>query len=148
MARKLAMHDHGSASYDASLNDDHFQAHITSGQRGKRLRITTPTQVLRVSSRSELKAALDNFRREAVGLRFVVEDSNVARRRYVESVRPCLRYYCAKFGMTVPDWLTNDDRYTSLTDGEKMRMFGTDHLNIKEFKKVKMPKLQVGGANA
>jgi hypothetical protein len=58
-------------------------------------------------------------------------------------VRPALRYWCAKYGVDVPSWLQTDDYFTKqLGPEEKMEMFGTTKLIIKEFrpwKDVPMP---------
>lgn len=117
--------------------EDHFQSYIKEDPNTgkKRLKIITPSMVVHIGDKDELKLQLDHYKKPVIG--DLVPNTKLARRHLVEHVRPALRYWCTKFGVEVPDWLQNEERFTQLSPEEKMEMFGTDRLDIREFKKFK-----------
>lgn len=103
----------------------------------KGARVDTPESVVPIKDRNELDHQLVHYARLAFA--HTTPDNQIARRKYVELIRPALRYYCKKFGREVPDWLRNDDYYTKvMTPEERTRHFGTKPLRIGEFQKLRM----------
>ena len=95
--------------------------------------------MVRIHDKEELEHQLDHYANP--DLMSLVPDSEFARKNFVEKVRPALRYYCKKFGVTVPKWLTNDKFYTDhMSAQERQQYFGTVKLSIREFKKLKKMK--------
>ncbi len=117
--------------------EDHALFELVPGKdkKGFRPMVTSPSDVLQIHTPEEMQARLQHYQR-FVGLK-IMYDTQGARKRYVEKVRPALRYYCKKFSVAVPDFLKNDRYYTTLPDEEKQELFGTTQLNIREFTKVK-----------
>lgn len=106
----------------------------TMPKTGKSIRVTTPADMVDIDSKEELAAQLEHYHQPLI--RNVVPDAPAARKRYVEWLRPALRYYCAKFGMKVPDWLANDSYYLELPPEEKIDLFGTTDLKIRKFEPI------------
>lgn len=113
---------------------------------GKSPKITMPKDVVEIRSKEELQAQLKHYNKPFVS--HVVGDSKAARLNYIERLRPALRYYCAKFGVAVPKWLANDDFYLKMTDSQKLHLFGTTELKVKEFKKLKFKRRVVQDGKA
>lgn len=119
--------------------DDHFIHELVSNPHsptGKSVKVTTPSDVLKIQDKRELYAQLDHYSQPFI--RLSLPNDPFARKHYVEKVRPALRYYCKKFGVKVPDWLANDDYFKNMPDDEKRDMFGTHQLSHREFEPRKM----------
>lgn len=106
------------------------------GDGKKSIQAHTPEQTLPVHTKDELEAQLKHYAKMLMSLHTA---SNVAaRRKYVELIRPTLRYYCNKFNVKAPPWLATDDYYTqTMTANERQKMFGVRPLRIGEFQKLK-----------
>ena len=121
-----------------SEHNDHFifeHQHNPHKPGGKSIRITSPSQVLRIHDKEELEMQLKHYSRGILGL--MIRNSQFARRWHVEKVRPALRYYCKKYQVKIPHWLENDDEYRHMSDEEKTRHFGTTKLSLREFTPLK-----------
>lgn len=117
--------------------DDHaiFEAvESPNSPHGHVPRVTTPAMVLHVPDKNELQELLKMYGHPFI--KHVTPDDPFARRWHVEKVRPALRFYCQKFGVTVPDYLKNDDHWKNLPDEEKQELFGTTKLRIREFRPI------------
>ena len=115
--------------------DDHMMlevVHNPHSKTGRSLKVTTPAQVLKIHSKEELMAQLDQYSKPFI--RHVVVDSKFARKHYLEKVRPALRYYCKKFDVEVPAWLKDDSYYHNLPNEEKEQLFGTAKPARREFR--------------
>lgn len=121
--------------------DNHVMFELRSDPKsstGKSVGIKRPTDVLPIHDKEELQLQLDHYK--SPFLKHVVPDSTFARKNYILYVRPALRYYCAKFGVTVPDWLKTDAYYENLPDTEKQDLFGTTKLRFNgQFSPVNQP---------
>lgn len=129
----------------AAEKNDHFIFDLVENPKsktGKSPRITAPRDVIRISDRKELQAQLAHYNRPFIKL--LLPESKFARKFYVEKVRPALRYYCQKYNEPVPEWLKDDHYFENLSDKEKLDMFGTVELKIREFK----PMLKFAGGQA
>lgn len=107
-------------------------------------RVTTLPQALDVHSKDELQAQLKHWSKGSgpMFLRNLLPKADNPRKvalNYFQKIRPALRAYCAKYGVKVPKWLATDAQYTSMQDSEKLALFGTTKLVIREFKPLKMP---------
>lgn len=98
--------------------------------------VTQPHDVLSIPNQKELEAQLEHYAKPF--LKQLFEEPH-QRLFYLQKIRPALRYYCKKFDVTVPDWLKTDKIYTDLEPAEKLDMFGTVHLPVREFSKIKSP---------
>jgi len=106
------------------------------GDGTKGIDVHTPEKVLPVHSKDELEAQLKHYAKFLLALH--TADNTAARRKYVELIRPALRYYCKKFNTKMPDWLASDDYYTkTMSVQERQQMFGNRPLRIGEFQKLK-----------
>jgi len=116
---------------------DHVIFRTTNrGDGTKGVEVDTPEKVLPCRSKDELEAQLKHYAKFLMVLH--TADNMAARRKYVEKIRPALRYYCKKFNVKAPSWLATDDYYTkTLTADERQRMFGAKPLRIGEFQKLK-----------
>lgn len=128
-----------------NFKEDHFQSYIKLDPRTgkKKLKLLTPSMVVHIGSPDELKLQLDHYRKPL--LRELVPNDPKARKNLVEHIRPALRYWCAKFGVEVPDWLQDEKQFVEMSPEDKKATFGTDTLVIKEFKKFKRPPLNMKG---
>jgi hypothetical protein len=98
--------------------------------------VHTPERVLPVHTKEELEAQLKHYAKVLLSLH--TTNKTDARRKYVELIRPALRYYCKKFNVVVPAWLATDDYYTKhMSVAERQKMFGMKPLRIGEFQKMK-----------
>lgn len=110
------------------------------GDGTKSVAVHTPEKVLPIHDVEELQHQLKHYARTL--MKHTTVDSVHARRKYVELIRPALRYYCKKFNVKVPKWLANDDYYAkTMSVDERQKMFGMAPLRIGEFQQLK--KLQV-----
>lgn len=120
--------------------EDHARfelVHDPRAKSGKTIKVTTPSKVVRIDTKEELIAQLKHY--SVPVLQQVVPNSKFARRNYVEYLRPALRYYCKRFGVEVPGWLKDESYYKGMPDSEKLELFGTTKLNVREFTKIRMP---------
>lgn len=108
-------------------------------QRGdgtKGVEVHTPEKTLPVYSKDELEAQLKHYAKTLMSLH--TGASVAARRKYVELIRPALRYYCKKFNVKAPKWLATDDYFTqTMTASERQKQFGLKPLRIGEFQQMK-----------
>lgn len=96
----------------------------------------TPEKVLPIHNKDELDAQLKHYAKILFSLH--TADSVAARRKYVELIRPALRYFCKKYNVKAPQWLASDDYYTKEMDTQyRQKMFGVKPLRIGEFQKLK-----------
>jgi len=115
--------------------DDHYVFDLVDNAKsktGKSPKVTAPSDVLKIPDRNELKMQLAHY--AGPFIKHQLPDSKFARKHYVEYVRPALRYYCQKFQMKVPDWLKDEHYFENLPDKEKMDLFGTLEIKVKEFR--------------
>jgi len=112
-----------------------------NSKSGKALKVTTPSDAVRIHSKGELLAQLEHYSRPFIK-HTVQPNTPFARKHYVEKIRPALRFYCKKFGVKVPQWLENDDYFKNLDDDQKRDLFGTTELSFREF----MPASKFGSA--
>lgn len=120
-------------------NTGHVRLEVVPAMKtdtGTTIKVTRPQDVLQIHDVEELKAQLAHYAVPAIRL-VVRPDTPVARKYYVEYVRSALRYYCTKFGVTIPHWLENDDFYHKLDDDTKQELFGTTKLSKREFRPLK-----------
>lgn len=108
----------------------------TRGDGSKGVDVHTPEKVLPIHSKDELEAQLAHYAKLLMTLHTA---SNVAaHRKYVELIRPALRYYCKKYNVKAPNWLATDDLYTkTMSAQERQKLFGSRPLRIGEFQKIK-----------
>jgi hypothetical protein len=100
------------------------------------VQVHTPESVVEIDSREELEAQLKHYAQ--LLMKRHTGDTMFERRKYVELIRPALRYYCRKFGREIPRWLADDDYYRKhMSPEERTKHFGTKPLRIGEFQKVK-----------
>jgi hypothetical protein len=96
----------------------------------------TPEKVLPIHDKAELEAQLKHYAKFLLTLH--TTDKVGARRKYVELIRPTLRYYCKKFNVKVPSWLASDSYYTEGMDvATRQKMFGMRPLRIGEFQQLR-----------
>ena len=106
------------------------------GDGKKTVEVHTPEMVLPIYNKEELEAQISHYARTLMSL--TTSDTQSARRKYVELIRPALRYYCKKFSVKAPDWLQSDDLYTkTMSPNERQRHFGMAPLRVGEFQKIK-----------
>lgn len=96
---------------------------------GARLSVTCPDHVLKVHDEAELQQKLESYKD------FHSSDPDDML-NYVEKIRPALRYYCNALEVGVPDWLTDDSHLLAGDDAEKMEMFGTNDVRVREFRPI------------
>jgi len=106
------------------------------GDGTKGVEVHTPEKVLPIYNKEELEAQLKHYAKILSSLH--TANSIAARRKYVELIRPALRYYCKKYNVDVPGWLKTDDYYTkTMSVAERQKQFGMAPLRIGEFQKLK-----------
>lgn len=85
----------------------------------------TPETVLPIPNARELRAQLDHYSRPFLDHNLPGDPpSPFVRRWYVEKTRPALRWYCARFGIEVPDWLHGNGLWDRIDDEERATLFG------------------------
>lgn len=90
-----------------------------------------PDKIVKCRSKDELKRLLDWYSYPFIAHR--VPDNVAARRRYVEEVRPALRWFCKKYGEKVPTWLEGNGHYDELPPEEREKLFGAEPFKVREF---------------
>ena len=118
-----------------------------SSPRGKGVQILSPRDVVDVRDKEDLKAHLESARRTPF-FALNLPDSQFARRWHVERFRPALRYYCSALKVETPEWLAKDDDVLDMSDEEKLALFGTTNLGVREFQLVKKRQGQVSDGEA
>ena len=116
------------------------QLRLRRAGENKLLEMHTPERVLpKITSKEKLLGVLDWYSYPFI--RHRVPDSPDARRRYVELVRPALRWFCKKYGVEVPKWLEGNAHYDQLDPEEHEEMFGNGGpLNAREFEEITQAK--------
>jgi hypothetical protein len=116
-------------------DDDHFIFEVVDAphkKSGKAIKVSTPEGVHRIESKDELVVQLAHYSHPFIR-HTVMPKTKFARKHYVEKTRPALRYYCKKYQVEVPAWLANEDYFVNLPEKEKLELFGTSTLSIREF---------------
>jgi len=90
-----------------------------------------PDKILKCRSKEELQHLLDWYSYPFIKMR--VPDLPVARRRYVEEVRPALRWFCKRYQMDIPEWLKGNAHYEDMPKEEFSDFFGEGDLQVHEF---------------
>jgi hypothetical protein len=90
-----------------------------------------PDKIVKCRSREELQRLLDWYSCPFVKMR--VPDQPVARRRYVEQVRPALRWFCKRYHVDIPEWLKGNAHYDTMPKDEFSDYFGEGDLKVFEF---------------
>lgn len=121
--------------------DDYFMLDIVDDGGDPSLHVTTPSSVLVVGDANQLQERLTAFSDPIKNK--VVQNTAKARRWYVEKVLPALRYYCDRFGVEQPSWLSTNGHWERMTDEEKQRLFGPEPLKLREFAQVARPDIAV-----
>jgi hypothetical protein len=122
--------------------------HPESGK--PKMLVTTPDKVIRIHNKDELKGQLQHYSLGGGGaVVFLRPNSPFTKFQYVTKIRPALRYYCAKFNVPIPEWLTvaSDDKFTELSDTDQLRLFGKKLPRVREFTKIRT-KLDEGEGHA
>lgn len=93
----------------------------------------TPELTLpRCTSKVSLESLLQHYANPHI--RLIVPDSVFARRFYVERVRPALRWFCKKYGVSTPSWLNGNAHYDELPPEQFAEYFGEGGpLKVREF---------------
>lgn len=60
-------------------------------------------------------------------------DDPKARRFHVEKQRPALRWFCKKYGVSIPSWLEGNMHYDELPPEKSAELFGEGPLKVQEF---------------
>lgn len=118
-----------------------FILEIDEGDDGPSIRALTPASVLVVLGRADLEDKLEAFADPVRNK--VVRNSPQGRRWYVEKVLPTLRFYCGKYEVDVPPWLTDNEYWEGMPNEEKERLFGSGDLRFREFTPVNCPDIAV-----
>jgi len=121
--------------------DDYFMLDLVDDGGEPALHVTTPASVLVISDADVLQEKLAAFSDPVKNK--VVSNTAKARRWYVEKTLPALRYYCDRFGVQQPDWLSTNGHWERMTDEDKTRLFGPDPLKLRDFVQVERPDIEV-----
>lgn len=90
-----------------------------------------PAKVVRCHNKEALQSLLNFYSYPFIKMR--LPDDPAARRRYVEQVRPALRWFCKKFQTEIPQWLLGNAHYDDMPGKEKSDYFGPGDLKVFEF---------------
>lgn len=90
-----------------------------------------PSKIVRCHNKEDLERLLEWYSYPFIKLR--VPDNTFARRRYVEQVRPALRWFCKKFQQDIPEWLQGNGHYDFMSSEEMTDFFGEGPLQVFEF---------------
>lgn len=90
-----------------------------------------PSNIIKCRSKEELAHLLDWYSCPFIKQR--LPDSLVARRRFVEQVRPALRWFCKRYHVDVPGWLKGNAHYEDMAGDEAKDFFGDGPLQVFEF---------------
>lgn len=121
--------------------DDMFMLDVTDDGGDPALHVTTPASVLVIGDANQLQERLTAFSDPIKNK--VVQNTVKARRWYVEKILPALRYYCDRFGVEQPDWLSTNGHWERMTDDEQKKLFGPEPLKLRDFAQVERPDIQV-----
>lgn len=118
--------------------------HLVMKKQGERhlWEYRKPESILKIRTKEQLLATLDHFSKPFI--KHTVPDSPLARRRYVEQVRPALRWFCKKFGVNIPSWLQGNAHYDQLSPEEHEQSFGKEPLNVREFEELQQEPADAG----
>ncbi len=122
--------------------------HIVTTKVGERNHVeyVKPEAIVKVRSKRELEKLLEWYSYPFIKHR--VPDNPKARRRYVERVRPALRWFCAKFEVPVPEWLKGNAHYEDMAPDEFEDFFGPGPFRVREFEPFTQKPEDQGGQNA
>ena|ERR1700748_3062901 len=117
---------------------------IARGDGEKGIQVDTPEKVIPIHSPEELESQIAHYSKLLLNLH--TADNIAAHRKYVELIRPALRFFCKKYNVQAPNWLATDDYYTkTMSAQERQKLFGTRPLRIGEFQQLK--KVNTDGFN-
>lgn len=94
---------------------------------GKSPRVTYPSDVVKAPDIQALTVQLLKYK-------VYTSKSQASMLRYVEKIRPALRFFCMAFEVGVPEWLQTDAHLVDVPDEEKQKMFGTTDVHTREFR--------------
>ena len=122
--------DHPDADYHA------VEAFHDHNGKPQNIQFHSPNTILpNINSPEDVQTLVDYYSHD-VYWQDTLPDDTFARCWYVEKIRPALRYYCQKFGIQIPAWLTNEDRYKNLPESQKSKLFGKSNIVPIVFKKM------------
>lgn len=124
-----------------SGDDSYFILEVSDEDGVPTISAYTPPQVLVVQDADDLQQKLDKYADPFNG--HALPNTRDDRRWYVEKIRPALRFYCRKFEVDVPEWLSNDGVWVDRDPEELEAMFGTDRLKLREFQRLNNPDIAV-----
>lgn len=116
--------------------EDHFMLDIVE-EEGGGIHVTTPSSVLMIHNADELSERLQAFSDPIKNK--VIKNTAKDRRWYVEKILPALRFYCDRFDVEQPDWLSTNGHWDRMSDEEKQQLFGPAPLKMREFAPVNCP---------
>ena len=90
-----------------------------------------PDNIVKCRDKAELERLLAWYSYPFI--KHTVPDSPIARRRYVEQVRPALRWFCKKYSVKIPEWLEGNGHYDEMSGDEAKDFFGDGDLRVHEF---------------
>ena len=105
------------------------------------LHVITPASVLMIHDANELTERLEAFSDPIKNK--VIKNTPKDRRWYVEKILPALRFYCDRLGVEKPGWLATNGHWERMDDEEKVHLFGSDPLVLREFAPVNQPDIEV-----
>lgn len=124
----------------ATSNDSFFLLDVDDDVNGPVIHALTPSSVMVVHDADDLQRKLEQFEDPHSD---AIPKSKEGRRWYVERVRPALRFYCKRYGVDVPDWLSSDEQWEVMSEEEKLAKFGRTDLKVRDFMKLNFPDIQV-----
>jgi hypothetical protein len=137
LAKKIKAHgDHEDSKYlhiDFSTDEEGKIHHASP---------VHPHTYVKVKDKHDLDDLLEYFGHHVMW-KDLVPPTPWARRNFIERIRPALRFYCEKYQVTVPGWLSpeTDKKFTELPPSKQQELFGKDQIKIVEFKKLNVPPL-------
>lgn len=124
-----------------SGDDSYFILEVSDEDGVPTISAYTPPQVLVVKDEGDLAKKLEHYSDPFNG--HVLPNTRDDRRWYVEKIRPTLRFYCKKFEVDAPEWLSNDGEWVDRSDEELEALFGTSELKLREFQRLNSPDIAV-----
>lgn len=95
------------------------------------VRCLYPDEVIKCRNNEELNNLLEHYSKPDIDA--VVSATKSSRLHYIQRIRPALRYYCAKFGTKVPNWLEGNGKWEDMDSQSKQKKFGVSSFRVLEF---------------
>jgi len=128
MARKIKHGGHGKHSSDAHA----AMLYPSTTRKGDpTVRCTYPDKVVRCRNKDELEETLAFYSRPMID--DMVKPSKSNRLYYIQRIRPALRYFCKKYGVTIPKALEGNGRWEDYEPQTKLKIFGVQDFRTLEF---------------